>query len=554
MASIVGWDIGGVNTKAALLVDGAVRHVVTRAFHVQNAPDALVELLAEIGHALIPGGADAHAITMTAELSQMFRSKREGVNFILHAAEQAFAGRALHVYTTNGDFIPVRAARSRPLEVAAANWVATAQLVARHHSTALLIDVGTTTTDIIPIVDGHVAALGRTDPARLSSGELVYSGAVRTPVEAIVRAVPLGAGMARVSAEGFALAGDAHVWLGALTSDDYDNPTPDGRATTRMFCGERLARVVCGDRELIDDDAIGRIAAAIADAQTVTIADAIHEVLQRHPAVNTAVVTGLGAFIGARAASAAGLRVEALSDHLGAAGARSAPATAVALLLHAVLSDEGRHRESRHAARDVRPPQPGELTVVKIGGSLLADPGQWQAALEALRIGHQVRAAAGRFERLLVIPGGGPFADAVRGVYREFQLSESAAHWMAIAAMDQHAFLFAATGEPFVSVDNVPTIDTIHRRGLVPVFAPHRWLRIFDPLPHSWDVTSDSIAAWVAGQLNAARLVVVKSVGATGPAILDPWFERTLPAGVSWTICDAPGLQAQLAGAEPSRR
>ena len=554
MSSIVGWDIGGVNTKAALVVDGAVRSVVTRPFAIQDAPDSLIGLLTEIDHALIPGGSDAHAITMTAELSQMFRTKREGVKFIVHAAEQAFARRAVHVFTTNGEFLPAAVAWSRPLEVAAANWVATAALVARYHPNVLLVDIGTTTTDIIPISKGCVAALGRTDPARLSSGELVYSGAVRTPVEALVRAVPLGGGDARVSAEGFALAGDAHRWLGTLAPDDYGASTPDGRGTTRTSCGERLARVVCGDHELIDNDAIDGIARAIADAQIATIADAIREVLQRHPSIDTAVVTGLGAFIGARAASAVGLRVEALSDRLGAAGARSAPATAVALLLHDALSGPGHRREPRRGPRKVGIPPPGELTVVKIGGSLLSDPAQWQTAVEALRGAHQSCAAAGQSERLLVIPGGGPFADAVRGVYRQFHISESAAHWMAIAAMNQHAFLLTETGDPFVRFDNLPTLEHIHRRGGLPVFFPHRWLSIVDPLPHSWDVTSDSIAAWVAGQLNATRLIVVKSAGATGPEIVDPWFERTLPAGVAWTLCDATGLAAQLAGAAPSRR
>ena len=93
-----------------------------------------------------------------------------------------------------------------------------------------------------------------------------------------------------------------------------------------------------------------------------------------------------------------------------------------------------------------------------------------------------------------------------------------------------------------------------HDRQSAPVIAPLEWLRAADPLPHSWDITSDSIAAWLAEQLSAARLIVIKSAGATGPAILDPGFVQTLPRGLPWTVCDAFGLEAQLATVEPSPR
>jgi probable H4MPT-linked C1 transfer pathway protein len=197
----------------------------------------------------------------------------------------------------------------------------------------ILVDIGSTTTDVIPIVGGAVCAVGRTDPERLSSGELVYTGALRTPVEALVSRVPLGRGSARVAAEGFALVGDVHLWLGRLDPADYTAPTPDGRPATREFARERLARVVCADREMLDDDAIGAIARAVADAQIRAVADGIAEVRARHPAIELAVTTGLGDYIAVEAAERAGLRVLRLADRLGAEAARTAPAAAVALLL-----------------------------------------------------------------------------------------------------------------------------------------------------------------------------------------------------------------------------
>jgi probable H4MPT-linked C1 transfer pathway protein len=199
---VIGWDVGGVNTKVACVAGGRVRAVRGRPYELQRAPDALVRLLRELA-AEVHADPDAaqHAVTMTAELSQMFRTKKDGVAFVLDAITTAFPTAAVHVFTVDGRFMGVDEACRHPLSVAAANWAATAWAVADHHPDALLIDIGTTSTDVIPIVSGSVAASGRTDPDRLASGELVYTGAVRTPAEAIASHVPFGPGLAGVSAE-----------------------------------------------------------------------------------------------------------------------------------------------------------------------------------------------------------------------------------------------------------------------------------------------------------------------------------------------------------------
>jgi (4-(4-[2-(gamma-L-glutamylamino)ethyl]phenoxymethyl)furan-2-yl)methanamine synthase len=269
---------------------------------------------------------------MTAELSQAFRTKREGVGAVLDAVEDALPGADVRVYTVKGSFLTPRQAREVPLEVAASNWAATARLVATLVPDCLLIDIGTTTTDIIPIVAGVPAGTGRTDPERLARAELVYTGALRTPCEAVVAEVPLGSVPCAVSAEGFALMGDVHLWTGRLAAEDYTVATPDGRPATREFAGERLARLVCADREMLDEDAIERIAGALSEGQRRTVAAAIARVRARHPALTTAVVTGVGDFIAKDAAGCAGLEVRALSEWLGDA-ARTAPAAAVAWLL-----------------------------------------------------------------------------------------------------------------------------------------------------------------------------------------------------------------------------
>lgn len=169
-------------------------------------------------------------------------------------------------------------------------------------------------------------------------------------------------------------------------------------------------------------------------------------------------------------------------------------------------------------------------TVVKVGGALLAHTAHFDTVLEAI-------AAAARDRRLLIVPGGGPFADAVRDIDRRLRLSADAAHWMAVLAMDQYAHLIADRVDGGVLVADRRDIDAALGARQVPVLAPFRWLREADPLPHTWHVTSDSIAAWVAGEVGARRLVLVKPPGAhshapAGGDLVDAHFSRAIPIGV----------------------
>jgi 5-(aminomethyl)-3-furanmethanol phosphate kinase len=358
----------------------------------------------------------------------------------------------------------------------------------------------------------------------------------------------LGVETIGVSAEGFAIAGDAHLWRGDLARADYTVPTPDGRPATREFAGERLARVVCADREILDESGISAIAEALAGAQVARIASAVRRVVGRHPSLNTAVVTGLGAFLGEAAARSAGLDVVLLAGELGDAAARFAPAAAVALLFARVPSPEPRvpSPESRAPSPEPRVPSPDSVaTVVKIGGGLLEQAERLSAVLSAV-------AAAARKHRLLVVPGGGPFADAVRHVDSRWRLSDDAAHWMAVLGMDQYAHLLAERLGCSRLVTNLHEVKAALDDGRVPVLAPSHWLRAVDPLPHSWDVTSDSIAAWVAGAVGARRLVLVKPAGASGASLVDPCFSRALPPNVAPQVVGADELGAALAGSGES--
>ena len=270
---------------------------------------------------------------MTAELSDAFRTKREGVAFVLDAAEEALGDRPLSVLTAAGELVSMAAARARPWDVAAANWVATALAVAGAHPDALLIDIGSTTTDIVPIVAGRVAATGRDDLGRLLAGELVYTGALRTNLAAIAPRVPVRGGWCPVSSEYFAISADVHLVLGRLAPAAYDCPTPDGRPATVAFARERIARLVCADVEQLEEAEVDAIATFLHDEQVRQIEAAARRVQRPLPPGAPVVAVGSGAFLGREVAVRLGRAVGDAPAPWGAAGGEVAPAAALAVLL-----------------------------------------------------------------------------------------------------------------------------------------------------------------------------------------------------------------------------
>lgn len=142
--------------------------------------------------------------------------------------------------------------------------------------------------------------------------------------------------------------------------------------------------------------------------------------------------------------------------------------------------------------------------VCKIGGSL-SRPETLRPllkTLEAIRSEH----------RVLVVPGGGAFADSVRKEAATFRLGVTASHWMAILAMDQYGYLLADLGQATRTVRTSKEIDEAVRDEALPILLPSTLLLAADPLLHSWDVTSDSIAAYIAVRLGADLLVLLKDV------------------------------------------
>jgi aspartokinase-like uncharacterized kinase len=166
--------------------------------------------------------------------------------------------------------------------------------------------------------------------------------------------------------------------------------------------------------------------------------------------------------------------------------------------------------------------------------------------------------AAGRL-RVVIVPGGGPFVDAVRALDPRVAPDDGAAHWMAILGMTQHGYLLVSLLSRGILVEDLTGIRHALERETLPVLAPYRWLRTTDPLPHRWDVTSDSIAGWVASELRAPHLLLLKSVPGTLeqladahlPSILRASAARGMPVRV-WTAVPSD-LERALLALAPAR-
>ncbi len=297
--SWLGIDIGGANLKAAHS-DGLAR---SSPFAVWKEPERLSEAVVELASRF--PSFDQVAVTMTAELCDCYATKRQGVLSIVDAVSRAFTKQGVIYWGTDGRFHDAQAIRRQPLLAAASNWLALAAVAARSvdGEHAILIDVGSTTTDLIPLAGGRVAARGRTDTERLQNGELVYAGVVRTPLCALALELPFQGRPTGLAAELFATTRDVYLMLGDLPPDPDDHSTADGRPSTPEAAHDRLARMVGADRE----GCSSADAEALARAIDRRLVDRLVEAARRAcdatiggPTV--AVVSGSGEFLARRVA------------------------------------------------------------------------------------------------------------------------------------------------------------------------------------------------------------------------------------------------------------
>ncbi|TWU20058.1 hydantoinase/oxoprolinase family protein [Bythopirellula polymerisocia] len=331
LSPVLALDIGGANVK---LADG-VGYAANWPFPLWKHPKDLAEKITRC-LAKAPS-AESLVVTMTGELCDCFETRAEGVRSIVAATMEAAGDRSVSFYQTNGQFVSSGEATEHPLLAAASNWHALAMVAARYCETepGLLIDVGSTTTDIIPLIASKEAAQGRTDTERMLSGELVYSGVERSPVCAVVSHLPLRGKDCPVAQEFFATTADAYLLLGELPENPADVNTADGKPFTCAAAHTRLARMICADRGIVSMHETLDFAESIRNTQVDRIEKAFRLVVAAMPVEpQTIVLSGHGEFLARRLLERLDLplRIFSLTEEWGPVVSRCAPAHALALL------------------------------------------------------------------------------------------------------------------------------------------------------------------------------------------------------------------------------
>lgn len=262
MPAVLGLDIGGANLKAATSIGQAV----TMAFPLWKQPDNLADGIKELLRRLPSDG--PVALTMTGELCDCFTSKVAGVNRILQAVEDALGERPVFVWRNDGKWASIRHAQDDAQPVAAANWLASATYAGRYLTTGTgwFFDLGSTTLDMVPLLDGKPVARGRSDLERLRAGELAYLGASRTPITSLVQYLEIEGEAVTVAAEFFATLDDVLILTKHIAEDAKDRNTADGQPRTKEHARQRLARMVCADADELGAKNLESICKQIMDA------------------------------------------------------------------------------------------------------------------------------------------------------------------------------------------------------------------------------------------------------------------------------------------------
>jgi probable H4MPT-linked C1 transfer pathway protein len=305
-----GWDLGGAHVKVAQLnADGDI-------VRVHQRPCPLWKGVAELSGALLGLSGDIkthgalHALTMTGELCDIFPNRQEGVRQILGCFQSIFDPGEIVVYGGYEGWLPVNRVLEHVQPVASANWLAVATFMAERTQNSIVLDIGSTTSDIILICDGEVRCEGRDDAMRLTNDELLYSGVVRTPVMAVCDRIPYAGQWQNIASEHFATMADVYRIMGWLHDDDDQMDTPDGQPKDLFNSARRLARMLGRDYDPRGLQAIKRVARFVSNCQLERLQRSVACVLSRiaeQDRVDTLVGAGAGAFVAERLALANGM-------------------------------------------------------------------------------------------------------------------------------------------------------------------------------------------------------------------------------------------------------
>jgi probable H4MPT-linked C1 transfer pathway protein len=273
---MIGIDVGGANLK---VVDDA-------GVHIHYCPlwekSPITEVLLQ--HAT--SNDDPAAVVMSGELADCFESKQQGISFIVAAVRKVFP--KARFYGMDAQFhdhaVP---------QLAAANWLASADFLRARHPDAVLLDIGSTTADIVPL-NRFDSLLGMTDTKRLQAGYLIYTGMLRTSIATLIRSVDLAGVPTPVSTEYFAASADVHLVLGHITPSLYSCDTPDRKEKTLKASLRRIARVVCADLGEIGTEGARQIAEQFWAVQRDMICSQVKRIV-KFSGAKEIIIAGIGA-------------------------------------------------------------------------------------------------------------------------------------------------------------------------------------------------------------------------------------------------------------------
>jgi len=336
---IIGIDVGGANTKISTSDGSFVRSIYAPLWRNKAI---IYDVLSGVkGRLETEGkGVEAVGVVMTGELCGCFNTKREGVLYIKKVVSDIFENAMF--FDSDCAFKTSLYVDKDPLSFAATNWLASAKLLSKEYKNVIFVDIGSTTTDVIPVVEGKIKAK-KTDLERLKCGELIYSGVLRTSVSHLLKRIEIGGEEYRTSSELFSITADVYLVLGYITMDNYSCEKPDNYFANeevkkgeddknRISAMRRLARVVCSDLEEISKEGAVSIAGQVKEAQVEALIDSMKRIKEKYE-LEMVVSAGIGDFIVKEAADSLNMDFLSLSSRYGKKISAVFPAYAVAKLL-----------------------------------------------------------------------------------------------------------------------------------------------------------------------------------------------------------------------------
>ncbi|QWF69965.1 H4MPT-linked C1 transfer pathway protein [Methylomonas paludis] len=292
---IIGWDIGGAHVKAACLNPAAeVLHVTQLACPLWKGIGYLHSAVASYLLTL-PAGSYSHFITMTGELADCFNSRVEGVDTIIRVMQQHLSQQQIWIYASQFGFLsPAEIQPSHYMAIASVNWLASAELAAKACQFGLFVDTGSTTTDIVLIENQQLQVKGYSDYQRLVSGELLYTGVIRSAVMAVAQQAEFNGQNMGLMTEYFATMADVYRVCGDLDEAHDQADTADGAEKTLQASARRLSRLTGYEFSQSDWPLWQAFALTLKNRQKQLIWQSCAQQLQRSSQTGVAELCGAG--------------------------------------------------------------------------------------------------------------------------------------------------------------------------------------------------------------------------------------------------------------------